>query len=441
MENWARPLLLKLKKIIDKQVPVGELTDENYIVYFRQLFILVSSVLGFILCTVSLYTQKDTGILNIYGLVVTDIILVINLFLIQKQKDRVASYVLGFGLLLSLVLGIFDDYHFLSKGFIWFLIIPFVMFVIMEIKDFIKILLSYIIVFVGLQVYFYPKAFDILPMQGGILARKYWLFLNIEYATAFVAVIIMLVTYWYVNNFLKLRFKRFREQIAQTSKLTALGEMAGNIGHEINNPLTIIKVSNTSLKRSFEKSEIPKERVLQSIELIDNTVERISKIINSLRLISRQQDCEAEILDPCRLIEDVIPISNMSILRDQIKFDKKLICGQKIKGSSVQFSQIILNLLNNAIYAVKELDAPSIEIKCFIKNSKCVIEIIDNGAGVPEKIIDKIFEPFYTSKPVGEGTGLGLSLCRSMAQTMNGNILYKRVNNETIFQLDFPRIL
>ncbi len=374
MNKWANALLNKFKNLIEKQVPAGELTDENYVVYFRQTFIAVSSVLGFFLVTLSLYTQKDAGILNILGLILTDIILVINFILVKKQREKTAGYLLAFGLLASFTLGIFDDYHFLSKGYIWFLITPFVMFAIMEIKDFLKFLIVNIIVFVILQLYFYPKAHEVLPLQNNINAIEYWNFNIIEYITAFFTVLIMITTFWYVNNFLKERFKRYREKFAQTAKLTALGEMAGNIGHEINNPLAIIKVSSDSLRRNIEKETIDKERLLDSIEVIDGTIIRISKIINSLKMISRQEDTDKEKLNPCDIIENVIPISNMSIHNDSVEFQKELTFKEEVLGSSVQLSQITLNLLNNALFAVKDLKQPVIKVKCFKRIDLCVIQ-------------------------------------------------------------------
>lgn len=438
MKKWALAFIEKLKYAIERQVPVGELTDENYIIFFRQVFILVSSVLGFILCTLSLYTQKDAGALNIIGLVITDIVLVVNFLLVRKQKEKLASNLLGLGILTGFVLGIFDDYHYMSKGFIWFLIIPFVMFAIMDIKDFLKFLALNLAIFGFLQLYFYPSADEILTLHNNIKSTKYWGFLNIEYATAFFTVLIMIVTYWYVNDFLRQRFKRYREKLSQTAKLTALGEMAGNIGHEINNPLAIIKVSTDSLKRNIAKEQINKERLLDSVDSIDTTIKRISKIINSLQMISRQEDSSREMISPCEIIESVIPISNISIHYEHIKFEKKLLCGTMVHGSSVQLSQIIINLLNNAIFVVKDLKDPMINIQCMQQDDKCIIQVVDNGKGISKEHVNKIFEPFFTTKPIGKGTGLGLSLCRSMAQSMNGDIEYKRENEQTIFELWLP---
>lgn len=183
--------------------------------------------------------------------------------------------------------------------------------------------------------------------------------------------------------------------------------------------IDIVLVINFFLvRKQKEKINIP--RILENIEVIDGTIKRISKIISSLQMISRQEHVEGKLINPSETIRNVIPISNINMDSEHIQFEAQLDDKIKFYGSQIQLSQIILNLLNNAIYAAKEVESPKVKITCYKQDEKIIIQVFDSGLGVPIHLVNKIFEPFYTSKPIGEGTGLGLSLCRSIAESMGG---------------------
>ena len=108
-------------------------------------------------------------------------------------------------------------------------------------------------------------------------------------------------------------------------------------------------------------------------------------------------------------------------------------------GRETQLGQIIVNLINNAFDAVKDLPSPWISIQLKEDLSKVILEVKDSGPGVPHDIVSKIFDPFFTTKDVGKGTGLGLSLCRSFAEQHGGTLVFDHSDQVSCFRLEIPK--
>lgn len=232
------------------------------------------------------------------------------------------------------------------------------------------------------------------------------------------------------------------EKLVNSAELAALGEMAGGIAHEINNPLTIIKGTNTVMKKMIERDKFEKVKFLELITNIDLTISRIANIIKGMRNISRRGDddkptncCFQEILS------DVLSVASEKFNARGIELRKNYSETDLIKKfatNRVQISQVLINLLNNAHDAIFNLEQKWIEISIKFQPDWIYIKITDSGSGIPIEIREKIFQPFYTTKEIGKGTGIGLAISKSMTEKAGGKFYYDEQCSNTSFVVQLP---
>ena len=239
-----------------------------------------------------------------------------------------------------------------------------------------------------------------------------------------------------------------QQQLFTQSQFSALGEMASGIAHEINNPLTIISASAALVSKSLQNGDMDKEFVSEIMGEVDHTVKRISKIIQGLRNISRDPSKdEFELSLFPEILEDVISLCSQKFKGKGIKFEvetpdelEKL----PIELLKIQISQVLVNLLNNAYDGVLLTEDPekwiNLKIKYHKISDQIEITVTDSGPGIPEEIIDKVFNPFFTTKDIGKGTGLGLSLSNAIIKRHRGEFYINRESSNTQFVIKVPRL-
>ena len=240
---------------------------------------------------------------------------------------------------------------------------------------------------------------------------------------------------------LEAQLEASRMQIVSSARLSALGMMAGGIAHEINNPLGIIHAYASDLREMASEDKASAEVVERTSARIVATAERIESIVKSLRHIAREGD--ADPIQPAslrELIEHVLELSRErfrmhSILLSCSPIDPDL----QVPCREVQIAQVVMNLVQNAFDAVVETSSEKwIEVQVHAGTEFVVVSVIDSGAGVPVEIRDRIMEPFFTTKPVGKGMGLGLSLARSIARQHGGDLTLAEHQGHTCFSLALP---
>lgn len=224
-------------------------------------------------------------------------------------------------------------------------------------------------------------------------------------------------------------------------KLAALGEMAGGMAHEINNPLAIILGHTQALRSKIQRGVLKNEDIIHSIEKIESTSKRISKVVNSLRMVA-SDGLNDQFIDVGMetIFDDLESFWGQKLLNQGIKFEVSY------HGSNptahcrpVQIVLILLNLIGNSFQAVQDLDEKWIQIEASEDEHFVNIRITDSGPGIPADIRDKLFNPFFTTKPVGQGAGLGLSVARGIAKVHNGELLLDTNRANTSFILRIPR--
>jgi PAS domain S-box-containing protein len=236
--------------------------------------------------------------------------------------------------------------------------------------------------------------------------------------------------------------KQVQEQqvlMSSSSRLTALGEMAGGIAHEINNPLTVAHAHASQLRDMAEAGKvIDPDVVIRSALKIESVCMRISRIIAGLRSIARDGDNDRFILVPLRpVLEDALTLSTEKFRHRQIELEVDSVPESlRLECRPVQISQILVNLLLNAQHAVEALPAQRwIKMTIVDRASTIEIRVSDSGPGISPKIRDRIFDPFFTTKDVGKGTGLGLSVSAAIAEAHGGALFLDENEAHTTFVL------
>lgn len=240
---------------------------------------------------------------------------------------------------------------------------------------------------------------------------------------------------------LEAKNREIEAKLVANSKMSSLGEMASGIAHEINNPLTIIYGNSCRLESSLKNNNFDLLKAKELIKEISEMSLRIEKIVDSLRMISRNnQKTHIEKESVSNIIKQTLTLCETRFKSEDIKLKQKNTdLDLKIKCQPVSVSQIILNILNNAYDAVSKCAIRWIQIEVIDSNDFIRIAISNSGPKISPKLNEKIFQPFFTTKPVGQGTGLGLSISKGLAESNGGSLYLNQYSKRTQFVLTLPK--
>lgn len=244
-----------------------------------------------------------------------------------------------------------------------------------------------------------------------------------------------------------------QSQLVQSEKMASLGMLVAGIAHEINTPIGAVSSMHDTLKRAVVKlkealeKDYPKFsnnpgltkplKIIQNAnQIIDNGSERVINIVKRLRSFARLDEAELKTVDLHEGIEDTLTLIYHEI-KHNITVKKDFAQIQPIACYPGKLNQVYLNLLINAKQAIQ--DKGEIQIKTYKKDKNIFVQISDNGVGIPQEKLSKIFDPGFTTKGVGVGTGLGLSICYQIIEEHHGQI---RAESQpgvgTTFTITFP---
>ena len=228
-------------------------------------------------------------------------------------------------------------------------------------------------------------------------------------------------------------------QLVQSAKMATLGKMAGSIAHEINNPLSILKLKLDLVSNMVQESPTNTSLILEELAKIIATTDRISNVVRGLKSYSRKSEDDPFIsIDLYQVIKDT-----MELCKDKFKYldiNVRINCPSEavVQCRPSQISQVLLNCLNNAYDAISEMDQKWVEISVSKIQTYFEISITDSGNGIPDSVAKKMMQPFFTTKSVDSGTGLGLSLSKDLIEGHSGRFFYDSSHKNTRFVIQIP---
>ena len=237
-------------------------------------------------------------------------------------------------------------------------------------------------------------------------------------------------------------------QLFQSTKMQTLGEMSAGMAHELTQPLNAIKIGNDYLCRLIQDGQAISNKELARVSTaVADQVKRASDIINRLREFGRKPDFQKELVDLNSVISNVLEIIGQQLVLNNIQVDYNLDAGlPNILANFNRMEQVMFNLVSNARDAIEQLPdtAPDaarvITLSTFCEAGEIVCEVADTGVGIPTRHKHKIFEPFYTTKEVGKGMGLGLAISYGIVRDYGGTIeTVKRDGGGTCMILRFAQ--
>lgn len=236
--------------------------------------------------------------------------------------------------------------------------------------------------------------------------------------------------------------KEQEQLLIQQTRLAAMGEMIGNIAHQWRQPLNALGLILQNLKFSYEIGELDEKMIDKSVKKATMLTENMSKTIDDFRNFFRPNKAKENfkinegITKAVELIESTFEHNNIKLEKDFVSSEIEFF------GFANEFSQVILNLLTNAKDAVLEnkIENPLIIIQTKIDDEYIYISIKDNGLGIKDEIINKIFEPYFTTKENSNGTGIGLYMSKIIVEkNMKGNLKVENTNKGAKFSIHIPK--
>jgi signal transduction histidine kinase len=226
-------------------------------------------------------------------------------------------------------------------------------------------------------------------------------------------------------------------KLIHSSKLASLGEMSAGLAHEINNPLTIISGTIGLLKKYRDDPE----KFENKISSIEKSCQRISRIVMGLKKFSRSgYEGNFKTISLNSIVQEVLTLTRIKSNMHEVNVTFDCQSEGQIFCDEVEIEQVLINLINNAIDAVKDKQDKWVKISVFAKDTMLVLRVMDSGNGIPTNIRSHLFDPFFTTKKVGEGTGLGLSIAKGILDGHNASIQIIDMSQSTCFEIVFPQL-
>jgi signal transduction histidine kinase len=239
------------------------------------------------------------------------------------------------------------------------------------------------------------------------------------------------------------QLKETETQLVQTEKLASLGRMSAGIIHEINNPLNFATTGLFTL-RNKGKYLAPEqqEEYADILKDVEEGINRVKTIVSDLRTFTHPETESRDQVDVPEVVASALRFLSAE-WKDKVRIEQKLAEHQTVWANENMLIQALLNLLQNSIDALKaksfEKEQPTIWIEGRLERDKSLLVVRDNGTGIGEEHLNKIFDPFYTTKEVGEGMGLGLAICHRIVRDCEGRISVRTEPGKFCeFTLEFP---
>lgn len=233
---------------------------------------------------------------------------------------------------------------------------------------------------------------------------------------------------------------RQRSNLILSERFKSLGEMAGGIAHEINNPLAVAQVRIQLVKEILSRSAPDLNVVRSGVEIVDTMLDRVAKIIRSMRALARDSSDDEPIeKDLWDVIGDTLQFLSPKMKQSSVTFAVETPLHRKIRCRPSEISQALLNLLSNAYDAVEGKAGAWVRLDAVEDENSVTIRVTDSGSGIPMELFYKIWDPFFTTKAVDLGNGLGLPISKTLVERHGGSLTLDLTSENTRFLLRLPK--
>lgn len=261
-----------------------------------------------------------------------------------------------------------------------------------------------------------------LKIQSGIYNIKIFILEHEQNVVGRLAIMIEDVTVQKINQ----------DKLTQENKMSAVGQLAAGVAHELRNPLGIIRNSTFLMNEDWGDQQMRE----MAIDSIDSSIERAGKIIDNLLNFSRINQSKDEFMNLADMVDEVINLYSVSTKKNKIVFKVNIDQSLYINTNRTSLSHILMNLIQNAVDAIGE--DGYIAISGHRQGLFIIMKVEDNGGGISKKDIEKIYEPFFTTKDIGKGTGLGLYIAYTESVKIGSEIAVESMEEKTVFTLKLP---
>ncbi len=238
--------------------------------------------------------------------------------------------------------------------------------------------------------------------------------------------------------------KRLKAELFQSEKMSLIGTLAGEVAHEINNPLGGLIISVQMLLEDLEKGDLDLQMALEELRGIENDARRCRQITRKLLDFSRRMPEERKHLNLTRVIEDALILVQRQAEIENISFLKNYAEDlPPVRGNANSLQQVMINLVKNACDAMAQGGRITIETRLPIEGElepMIHLSIADTGPGIPHELFDRLFDPFFTTKAGGKGTGLGLAVSKRIVEEQGGRLTCENLKGGTgaVFHILLP---
>jgi signal transduction histidine kinase len=244
-----------------------------------------------------------------------------------------------------------------------------------------------------------------------------------------------------LGDVIKARNKSLKAIQMSTARISILSDIAAGISHEINTPLNVIHGNAQLIQMDLMNEKPNLEKAINKLQIIDSIVFKIGKIVKGIKALSRDADDEdMENVNLVDILNEVAVFNDEKIKSLHVNLtidyeDSEL----EIEGRSFQLFQALTNLVKNSCDSISDQEEKWIKLSVQKTNRNVVeITVTDSGNGIPKEIREKIMTPYFTTKKVGEGTGLGLGFAKTIFEQHKGSILIDTENKNTSFKINLP---
>ncbi|HEY3306901.1 MAG TPA: response regulator [Desulfuromonadaceae bacterium] len=244
-----------------------------------------------------------------------------------------------------------------------------------------------------------------------------------------------------INDEIEKNRKKDRLMLYQ-ARFSIIGEMMGNIAHQWRQPLNNIGLLIQSSQLEFEDNNLDNDKYSRYVSDSMNILNYLSLTIDNFRNFFKP-DAGQHLFSPFEMVEKAVSLVRAGFQHHLIGIDVKRVCPDHVLGYSNEFSQIILILLNNAKDALikRALPEPRVEISCYKTDNRYIISVSDNAGGVADNIIEKIFDPYFTTKFMAQGTGVGLYMAKMIIEkSMGGTLIARNTSKGAEFIIELPTV-